>query len=1522
MKFPLQLSFVTIVVLLIASVGSNAQTVANDNFFVVENSQHIDVASNDQNAAGQMVVFQPQYTSAGVQTCPHCVFISVPSTPAYYGFDSFVYRYMLPFPQPPSNYATVSLLVIVPDDHQNAGRSCPIVGQPVNVTNGNMWLEQSDYSLPGIGEIIDVNRFYNSIVQSSGLFGYGWSTQYDESIQLFGDKMIRYNQPDGRAAYFGRLQTTIPYTSFSPDVRAEVTANVNGTFTLSHKDGRSRTFSSTGKLLSLRDINGNETELTYNGSGHLTAVTDPAGRTLTVTPNTNGTVSQISDSMGVIADYEYNTSPSTLKTVTYPDGSKYKFEYTTAGGKTVLATVKDGLDNVLETHAYDLQGRATTSEKHGGVEKYTLSYTVDSLNQPLTVVTDALGKVTKYTHTRIYGTNLVTKSEGVCGCGSGGSETTTYTYDTSNSWLNLKEKTDALGRKTLYSYDAAGNVTQTEEKSGTTSLGIQKWTYNARGQVLTYKDRVHNSPDVLVDETASLSIPFSYTGALTVGGPASNLSYVSTSVANPRSVTYFDSAGFSALDLYYIWHSLVGDSGFAIAKSSDNSTWSNVTSTAAGSTSLGGGWTRQRLQASGLAGAKYIRITWQNNNATFPWSLGLDKVDLTTLKSYTTATNTYDTDGNLLTVTDALNNTTTLTYSTLGQLETITNPLSKTTTLTYDADGQLIQITDADNKNTDFDYDARGRLTSTTNALNETTSFEYDLNNRLKKTTYPDTNFVQNTYDLAGRRTQLLDARGNTTTFAYDNAYRLTSVTDPLTHATTFAYDLMSNRTSQTDALGNVTDFEYDDFHRLKKVIYPPATTGATRLFETVTYDKLGNVKTRVNTNGKTTSYNYDDLNRLISTTDAISAVTQFGYNTGFQMTKVKDAVDQEYIFTYDPLGRVLSQSRAGKTMRFQYDAAGNRTKRTDYLGRETNYTYDDLNRLSTILHGTTLDSTYSYDDLSRLETATNGAGTVSFTYDDRGRLASETDVYGRVLEYEYDENGNRTQLKLDTAVHSEYGYDAANRLTTLTDDASQDITFGYDIADRLISKSLPNGITTTYEYDGMSRLKRLKDVNGSGTLFDRQYSYNAANQISQIAELSGTRNFTYDSIDRLTNVNSGAESYSYNAVGNRTASHLSNTYTHLSFNRLTATQTASYSYDANGNMTTKTEGGNSWTYAWDHENRMTSAALSGGSTATYVYDALGRRVRRYKTGGVEDTKFTYDGQDALLDDNAGTLTKYLNGEGIDNKLRSKTGSTVNYFLADHLGSTNGFADGTGNVSSSSNYDSFGNPSNTSFPNRYQFTGREYDSFSGLQFSRARWYDPKIGRFISEDPVGFNGGDINLYGYVRNQPQWYRDPTGLMPGEDVMRDPNAWRAGAAAVAVVGAYAPPVAVAVVGAGAIYGAWKLGDYVARHPSNPLSKPWVSPDIIRPPVSRPYCEPIRRPLPWTIPLPRAIPFERSEPVPRPTPDEDDERCLPQFEADNAICKSLPDPGQRARCYASATDRYGSCLARRPFMPPLVTW
>jgi len=1284
-------------------------------------------------------------------------------------------------------------------DAQNWGESCPAgIGKPVNVTNGNMWIRHNDYSLPGIGENISVDRVYNSSIQTAGLFGVGWRTQYDESIAITSNSLLVLKSGNGRSMYFAGIGGG-NYPSASAGVYGQFVLNTDSTYTVTFKDGSSRNFTSAGKLAWLKDRNGNQTTLTYNGSGVLTTVTDPFSRTLSFTYGSNGAVSQITDSTGTIADYEYYTSTSKLKTVTYPDGSKYKFDYTTmtVGGvsKTFLTTVKDAYDNILEDHDYDSSGRATTSEIDGGVESYTVDYTNATGSNPYTTVTDGLGRVSKYYFDKGKGRAVITKTEGLCGCGGSGTETVTYEYDVR---LNLVKKTDALANETTYTYSSTNDLL-----SITDTLGTQTFTYNSFGEVLIYTERMGGGQTNTYSSTGNLltsvdavpqptMTPIAITWTNKVGVAESptgtitrNTGTNSWNGAGASSVESFAAngslrytvvqtnkdrmIGVGFTDSSQSWNDL--DYSFELLPSGTLDMYENGSYVgSAGAYSAGTvleiqrtgttlyykkNGTTQRTVNSVPTGALYVDTSIYHDGSSF------EGVQLIVPSTYLTG------------------NTTTYTYTSSGQLATITDARNNATALTYDTSGRMTKITDANSKETDFTYNARAKVTSVTNALNETTEFEYDDKDRLNKIIYPDTNEVNFTYDLAGRRTSVEDELGHETTYAYDDAYRLTSITDALSHTTSFGYDSMSNLTSQTDALSNVTSFEYDDFDRLKKIVYPAPSPSATPLQETMTYDKNGNVKTKVDTGGRTTSYDYDTANRLTKITDALTNETQFTYNARSQMTKVKDDLNQEYTFTYDALGRTLTQTRNSQTMTFTYDNVGNRITREDYNGDDTTYTYDDLNRLTNIAYSGASgeNATYTYDDLSRMLTAVNAAGTVTFTYDNRGRLATEEDVFGHDLEYTYDAAGRRTALELDTAAHTSFAYDNANRLTTLTDEASNDFTFAYDNANRLTSKTAPNGIITTYEYDGMSRLKRLKDALSGTSIFDRQYSYNSANQISSIADLVNTRNFTYDNVDRLTTVTVGGstvESYTYDSVGNRTASHLSGSYTTGSFNRLTATSSASYSYNNNGSMTGKTVGSTTWTYGWDRENKMVSAS-DGTNSASYTYDALGRRVKR--TQGTNVSKFTYDGLDVVLDDDNSTLTKYQNGLGIDDKLKLASGGTSKYFLVDQLGSTNALTNSSGSVTESNNYDSFGNATNGSFSSRFQYTGRENDALSGLNYYRARHYDSNLGRFVSEDPLGFEAGDVNLFNYVRSNPvsktdplgeneeikiwrlQWYADPT-------------------------------------------------------------------------------------------------------------------------------------------------------------------
>jgi len=313
------------------------------------------------------------------------------------------------------------------------------VGSPINVTNGNMYLQQADFHLPGAGESLNVSRTYNSNSLRTGLFGKGWSSAYDESLQVLSSSSLRLYMPDGRATNFTGSGVFTPYES---DFHGQITQNGDGSFTLSLKDGRVHQFSASGKLVSLTDRNNNQTILVYDGNGKLASITDPLGRILTVASNTNGRITSISDTLGTIATYSYGTS-SELLSVTYADGSAFQFAYTTANSRLVLASVSDVLGNVLESHTYDAQARALSSEKQGGVERVTLNY----VSSTETDVTDALNHVTKYFFDKTGRRNLVTSTEGSCGCGS--AQVQTWTYD---SQLNVISNTDALNHTTSYTY--------------------------------------------------------------------------------------------------------------------------------------------------------------------------------------------------------------------------------------------------------------------------------------------------------------------------------------------------------------------------------------------------------------------------------------------------------------------------------------------------------------------------------------------------------------------------------------------------------------------------------------------------------------------------------------------------------------------------------------------------------------------------------------------------------------------------------------------------------------------------------------------------------------------------------------------------------------------------------------------------------------------------------------------------------------------------------------------------------------
>jgi RHS repeat-associated protein len=665
-------------------------------------------------------------------------------------------------------------------------------------------------------------------------------------------------------------------------------------------------------------------------------------------------------------------------------------------------------------------------------------------------------------------------------------------------------------------------------------------------------------------------------------------------------------------------------------------------------------------------------------------------------------TSTYDAQGRILTRTDPSTAVTTYAQSPAGPTsvtETVTPTLTRTTSFTYDQQGTLSTVTDPRGKTTQFAYNVTRDLVSTTDPLGHSTTFDYDA---------------------FGRRNKVTNALLNSTTTVYDSRGQVTRITNPAGKNTNFAYDAGSRRTSVTDALGRVTQYSYDAYGRLT----------------TVTDANLGG-----------TQYAYDAMSNLVSLTDADGHATSF---------------------TYDGYGRVTKVTYPGGNFEtFSYDATGHLATRTDRRSVVTTYSYDDVGRLTgkTYSDGTP-PVTFSYDVMGRTLSAANGTNTLGWTYDLAGEMLSETSAYNAsTVVYSYDLGGNRLSMSLNGTLAVSYAYDDDARLGSLTREAKV-FSFNYDAAHRRTSLLYPDGTTTSYAYDAVSRLTSLAANRGSTTITNFGYTYDDMDNRIHKSALGSAEDYSYDPLYRLTQVvrnSSTTESYSYDSVGNRLSSLSAPLWTYNEQNQLLSQNGAVYTYDANGNLAQKVDPSGTWTYTWNAENQLTAVSRNGTLAASFLYDAVGRRVN--KGGTTYPIQYTYDGEDLLIERRSSTdILMWFHGPGIDEPLASQNqapGFTTNwkYRHLDGLGSLVKTVNASGVIISSVDYDAFGNGGTVT---GYGFTGREFDPETGLLYYRARYYDPKEGRFLSEDPIRFWGG-VNFYAYVRNRPVDRIDPLGLLP---------------------------------------------------------------------------------------------------------------------------------------------------------------
>jgi len=1071
---------------------------------------------------------------------------------------------------------------------KNAGTCQPGTLQtpnPITAGTGNKVHVDMDYA----GTRLRFERIYNSVVTIPLT---RWDHNHQSSVAP-GQTLTKVRRRDGKVLLFVYNSTN---QTWSPDGDVNdrlVELKDGGGVTIGWKytdsNDNVEQYDAAGKLVSVTNRAGHTETLTYsdgtgganggfvldaNGNptttvlpaGRLIRVTDAAGRTLGFGYNAAGQLTKLTDPEGQAYRYTYDAR-SNYTSVLYPDGRTRTYVYNepanTSGANLpyALTGIVDENTDRYATYRYDAQGRAVGSE-HGSamaggpVDTHAVSYNTDGSGNPTSsVVTDPLNTQRTYTLQNILG---VIKSSGASqpggsGCGPAAN---TAAYDANG---NITDRTDWNGNRACHAYDQTRNLETVRGEglaSGVACPGsVSSWTpaaSTAERKITTAWHAVYRLPTQVAEP---LRITTYVYGDPADPNPGNRGSLLSKTVQATTDAT--------------------GASGFSATPVGSSRTWTyTYTSTA---------------------------------DSTLP---GL-------LKSI---------DGPRTDVAD----TTTYTYNPNGDLQSITNALGHVTQVTqYDAHGRPLALVDANGLVTQLAYTPRGWLSSRT-VGNEVTSYTYDNAGQLTRVTLPDTSFINYTYDAA---------------------HRLTGITDTLNNRIQYTLDAIGNRVSEQvfDAGNNLASTKtrvFDALNRLWKDI------GAINQTTTYAYDANGNLTSidgpldNITANDVRT-YSYDALNRLATMVDPSGSgggTTTYSYNGLDQLAAGQDPRTLVTTYSYDGLNNLNQQASpdTGTTLN-TYDAAGNLLTQTDAKGQLTSYTYDALNRVTSITYQGGVVHTYQYDQgvngKGRLTTIIEPASTTQYAYDQKGRLTGETRIINGVAYttgYSYDTVGRMTGLIYPGGRTVTYTLDSLGRVSqiaTTKGSTTQTVLSGvaYRPFGPIQSFAFGNGQTYTRGFDQDGRT-------ASYTLGNQSFAvgYDAASRIASINENGNPPNsntYTYDNLDRLLQaVLPGTPfAYSYDAVGNRltkTVGAATDTYTYSGTSNRLSTITGganrSYGYDANGSAT----GDGLNTFGYDTRGRLTQAISAIGAT-TYQVNSVGQRVRKTNTQG--DTVYHYDAQGRLI---------------------------------------------------------------------------------------------------------------------------------------------------------------------------------------------------------------------------------------------------------------------------------------------------
>jgi RHS repeat-associated protein len=804
--------------------------------------------------------------------------------------------------------------------------------------------------------------------------------------------------------------------------------------------------------------------------------------------------------------------------------------------------------------------------------------------------------------------------------------------------------------------------------------------------------------------------------------------------------------------------------------------------------------TREIAKHGGVFSYRY------DNKGRCVWYSGLDRYDEKRLRFLDAAHFTE--------LTDSYGATTRYRYLPSGQIVSEWNPLGAETKTAYDDDGRIISKTTPTGATTHYEYDEQGNRSKIVDPLGNASEFEFNHNHQPTILTDPNGNLWRRHYDERNRISTTIDPVEARWTLQYDENGNLIVLINPKGHSRTFRYvsgvlmedtdwngnpthvefDAFGRLSVETDPLGNTTRYSYDAVGNLVSVLLPDKAQIQAA------YDSGGDLVRLVDPVGRVTTRRFGPCRRLLERVDPNG--NKISYTWGTEPDRLEQVINEReeiYQLFYNDAGYCTREvSFDGREYQFAYDPLGWCIKTTNGAGETISIGRDPLGRIvSQALPNGDLAS-YAYDKLGNLSEAINSECDIRLERDIVGRLVRE--IQGdHWVNYSHDKLGEVTRMETDLGLQVDYELAPNGFWKGLHTSDGHVMQFSRDAVGREVERQLPGGLKLDMHYDPLGRLVEQRLARrGSGsfdasgwtqptirTLVHRSYALDASGLVQEIDDqYSGKTRYAYDPGERLLQVMKERgldERFEHDVAGNLTRAVTEwkdrvedEVFVYGAGNRLLNKGAIRYEYDAQGRLVCKAEGADTanpknWRYEWDALDQLRSVIRSDGEVWRYGYDALGRRVR--KNGPDDEVRFVWYGNVPVheLSGNGEDCRSWLFEQHSFIPLAQLKKGSIYSVITDHLGTPQEMVDSFGQIvwrlrSKAYGEKVFEGMGDISCPFRFQ--GQYFDCESGLHYNRFRYFDPDIGRFISQDPIGLVGGN-NLYQYASNPIEWI-DPLGLV----------------------------------------------------------------------------------------------------------------------------------------------------------------